>query len=149
MLYLVDLVWRWPHGSPGRSLGTILDMTKKSGSSSGGKAAKAEKEAAAVQDFLAPFNAIPGGMSVEAFASASGTSVADAQKQLDRLASEGKLTAQQPMGGPLTYFLTQPDVPGASVPEGGPPDMGSIDQREDIDTRPVDEQLNDADGDNA
>lgn len=113
-------------------------MTNKPSGSTSGK--KAEKDAETVQDFLAPFNAIPGGMSAEAFAGASGLSQEEAQKRLDALAAEGKLTAQQPMGGPLTYFLSQPDVPGAKVPQGGPPEMGSIDTREDIDTRPLEEQ---------
>jgi hypothetical protein len=126
-------------------------MTKQSGSSgssgsSGEKKAadKAEKDGAAVKDLLAPFNAIPGGLSAEAFAGAAGMSESEASKTLQRLADEGKLTAQQPMGGPMTYFMTQPDVAGASVPEGGPPEMGSIDERKDIDTRPVDEQLDGA-----
>lgn len=91
--------------------------------------------------FQDQFNTIPGGVSVSAFASAAGVSEKEAQKRLDAYAAEGRLTASQAMGGPLTYFLSQPlsgDDPKS--PEGGPPEMGSIDTREDIDTRPLEEQ---------
>lgn len=123
-------------------------MNKPSGASTSGKK-KEVVEAAAVEDFLAPFNAIPGGVSAAALAGASGISEVEAQKRLDKLTEEGKLTAVQPMGGPLTYFLSQPEVPGATVPEGGPPEMGSIDTREDIDTRPLEEQRADAENKDA
>ena len=91
------------------------------------------------------FNTIPGGVSVSAFAGASGISESEAEKRLTALTEQGRLTATQGMGGPLTYFLSQPLDSSPKVPEGGPPEMGSIDTREDIDTRPLEQQRADAD----